>query len=103
MLIPAVSVRQPWAWLLLHDKDVENRSWALPERYVGKPLLLHTGKTEESILPELRPLLKDYDGRRGGVVGRITVGPTTLNHPSRWAEQGNLRWPVLRALSLRTS
>lgn len=37
MLMPAVSVRQPWAWLLLHDKDVENRSWALPERYVGKP------------------------------------------------------------------
>lgn len=36
---PALSIRQPWAWLILHaGKDVENRSW--PTRYRG-PLLLH--------------------------------------------------------------
>ena len=70
MLMRAISVRQPWAWLLLHKgKDVENRSWALPARYVGDPLLLHAGKTEAPVPPELRPLLTEYDGRLGGVVG----------------------------------
>lgn len=101
MLMRAISVRQPWAWLLLHKgKDVENRSWALPARYVGDPLLLHAGKTEAPVPPELRPLLTEYEGRLGGVVGRITFGPTTQGHPSRWAEPGARHWPVLRSQPL---
>ncbi len=34
----ALSVRQPWAWLLFHGKPVENRSWRL--NYRG-PLAIH--------------------------------------------------------------
>lgn len=31
--LPALSVRQPWAWMLAHGgKDVENRSWPTPYR-----------------------------------------------------------------------
>lgn len=101
MLMQAISVRQPWAWLLLHKgKNVENRSWALPACYVGVPLLLHAGKTEASVPPEMHPLLTEYDGRLGGVVGRITFGPTTQGHPSHWAEPGARHWPVLRARPL---
>jgi len=41
--IPALSVRQPWAWLIvLGYKDVENRTWRT--RYRG-PLLIHAAKT----------------------------------------------------------
>lgn len=70
MLMRAISVRQPWAWLLLHKgKNVENRSWALPACYVGVPLLLHAGKTEASVPPEMHPLLTEYDGRLGGRSG----------------------------------
>lgn len=38
----AISIRQPWAWLIVNaGKDVENRQW--PTRYRG-PLLIHAAK-----------------------------------------------------------
>lgn len=38
----ALSVRQPWAWFLLHGKPVENRDWS--SRYRG-PLAIHASKS----------------------------------------------------------
>jgi len=38
----AISIRQPWAWLIVHaGKDIENRTW--PTRYRG-PVLIHAAK-----------------------------------------------------------
>lgn len=38
----ALSVRQPWAWLIVNGhKDIENRVWST--RYTG-PLLIHASK-----------------------------------------------------------
>lgn len=37
---PALTVRNPWAWALLHGKPVENRSWEMTHR---GPLWLHAG------------------------------------------------------------
>ena len=38
----AFSIRQPWAWATLHaGKDVENRSWPLPRKMVGRRVLIH--------------------------------------------------------------
>jgi hypothetical protein len=40
--IPALSIQQPWAWLILHaGKDVENRTWET--KYRGQ-FFIHTGK-----------------------------------------------------------
>lgn len=42
-MIPALSIRQPWAWLIVHGhKDIENRDWSTPFR--GQ-LLVHAGLT----------------------------------------------------------
>ena len=42
--VPALSIRQPWAWLIVHGfKDIENRS-----RNIGNhlgPILIHAGQT----------------------------------------------------------
>ncbi|GEM_PF-1195238 len=47
--VPALSIRQPWASLICNGiKDIENRSWKLPEKHKGKRILIHAG-------------LKDYD------------------------------------------
>lgn len=44
---PALSVRQPWAWLILHaGKDIENRTWRT--RYRG-PLLIHASKAIDTV------------------------------------------------------
>jgi len=40
----AISIRQPWAGLIvLGIKDVENRFWRCPEKYIGRDVLIHTG------------------------------------------------------------
>lgn len=40
----ALSIRQPWAWAILHaEKRIENRDWKGPPSYRG-PLLIHAAK-----------------------------------------------------------
>ena len=38
----ALSIRQPWAWAILHGKDIENRKWKTT--YTGS-FLIHAAKT----------------------------------------------------------
>ena len=72
----AISIRQPWAWLIVHGyKDVENRTWAT--KYRG-PILIHAGKTLDPGFDELCQVLREeFDIHvplrkelpRGGIVG----------------------------------
>lgn len=93
----ALSVRQPWAWAILHaGKDVENRDW--PERYPARRfrgrILLHASKgctrrefgdacawiheTFGVEVPELESL------PRGAIVGAVTVADIVDHSPSEW-------------------
>ena len=44
-LLRAISIRQPWAWAVVHaGKDVENRSATAPRQFksaVGQRVLIH--------------------------------------------------------------
>ena len=85
----ALSIRQPWAWLIVHGfKPVENRSW--PTKHRGA-ILIHAGLVWDgeglaSVLatfPELRhqlPLQFDL----GGIVGRAHLCDCVQQHPSPW-------------------
>ncbi|MCZ0983878.1 hypothetical protein O1L60_44755 [Streptomyces diastatochromogenes] len=42
--IRGLTVRQPYAWALLHGKTVENRTWPAPAGLVGTTVLLHAAK-----------------------------------------------------------
>ncbi|MFB7649376.1 hypothetical protein ACFC0S_16040 [Streptomyces sp. NPDC056084] len=42
--VRGLTVRQPYAWALLHGKPVENRTWPVPDALVGSTVLLHAGK-----------------------------------------------------------
>lgn len=45
----AITVRQPWAWAIMHDgKDVENRSRNIAGSYRG-PIVVHAGKTDDDV------------------------------------------------------
>lgn len=41
----AITVKQPWASLIVHGiKDIENRTWPCPKRYIGKRVLIYSCK-----------------------------------------------------------
>lgn len=92
----ALSIRQPWAWLILHaGKDIENRDWKTP--YRGR-CLIHSSKSrtkqdyEDAILfLELRkleylnvdfPSFENLD--RGGIVGAVDIVGCTDTSDSPW-------------------
>ena len=45
----AITIKQPWASLIIHGfKNIENRTWACPEKYIGHRVLIHaSGKPVE--------------------------------------------------------
>lgn len=96
--LPALSIRQPWAWLILHgQKDIENRSW--PTRFRGR-FLIHAAQgmtmneyqvarnTAQAIYeqtPSLRiqfPARKDLE--RGGIVGVAEIVDCVTRSDSPW-------------------
>ena len=95
--LPALSVRQPWAWLIVSGlKDVENR----PRRthYRG-PLLIHAGLSLDSYTEENVAWLNSKFGVRipvkldtGGIVGIVDVVDCVDSHKSRWFNKGNFGW-----------
>jgi hypothetical protein len=81
----ALSIRQPWAWLILHaGKDIENRNWQPrnPALRVRGTVLIHAGMAVGAISDELRAWVKQTSGAdlprsdelpRGGIVGQVDV------------------------------
>lgn len=92
----ALSIRQPWAWLIIHaGKDCENR----PRRFNHRgPLLIHAsqGMTRREydeamnwvVLNARLPLTfhepKFEELLRGGIVGQMNVVDCVDEHPSPW-------------------
>lgn len=92
-------VRQPWAWLLCHGKNVENRSWST--RYRG-PLLIQASARPDPDAAAIRADVRERFGIRipddlehGGIVGIATLVDCVRAHSSAWFEPGNYGW-VLR-------
>lgn len=91
----ALSIRQPWAWLILHGgKDIENRNW--PTKVRGR-VLMHAAKGctraeyEDAgiftILSDPRnvpavPQLAQL--QRGGIVGSVEIVDCVRTSDSRW-------------------
>ena len=93
-MIPALSIRQPWAWLIVNGhKDIENRDW--PTSFRGQ-LLVHAGQTmarryyDEVVADLSAGGLWPADGpafealERGGFVGWTRVVDCVTAHASPW-------------------
>lgn len=97
-----LSVKQPWSFLICSGiKDIENRTWKLPEKYKGERVLIHASapakidfgrlfdydqlyKVVERFgsLGEFRKLL-----HFGAIIGSVRFVDCVINHPSIWAEK----------------
>jgi hypothetical protein len=95
---PALSMRQPWAWLIVNGyKDVENRSWSTRHR---GPLLIHAGQARPD--PDAIAWVTRWRGIRlppvcdfGGIVGVVELEDCRAYSDSRWHQRGATGW-VLR-------
>jgi len=86
----ALSIRQPWADLIIHHgKDIENRTWKTSYR---GPLLIHAAKawgpTEKGIMLEHSESM-DWDGgsytpELGGIIGMVTMVDCVTDSESEW-------------------
>jgi len=96
--VKALSIRQPWAWMILHGgKDIENREW--PTRFRGR-VLIHASKgmtrdeyadafdfaISSGALPDLQnlPRLHFDTMERGGIVGSVEIVDCVTRSDSRW-------------------
>lgn len=90
----ALSIRQPWAWLIVHGyKDVENRDWRIHQR--GR-ILVHASKgctrrEYEAAVAFAQPLLpaevaipKLEDLPRGGICGSVEIANCVSSSDSPW-------------------
>lgn len=89
----ALSVRQPWAWLIVNGyKDVENRPWTTGFR--GR-IYIHAGKTEatwETVCNGLDPqqihalegYVMGYPHALGALVGEVNIVSCVPKHASPW-------------------
>jgi len=88
----ALSIRQPWAWLIIHGgKDIENRTWHTKHR--GR-FLVHAaqGMTRAeydaaysyAFKIGIRNMPAFQDLQRGGIIGSVDLIDSTDGHPSPW-------------------
>lgn len=98
----AISIKQPWASLIAHGiKDIENRTWKCPQKYIGQRVLIHAsgchGKKFEINLTNEQmklafPLIteKSISGKWefGAIIGSVVIADCVQNHPLVWAEKG---------------
>lgn len=93
----ALSIRQPWAWLIIHGgKDIENRDW--PTNYRGR-VLVHASKGMtknewsdawdfahgSGASPKaVEAGVNFHNIERGGIIGSVEIVDCVQFHHSRW-------------------
>ena len=96
----AISIKQPWAYLICAGiKDVENRTWPLPEKYKGERVFIHaSGKPDKepymlfnddqvaAIDSIIMDVCRAYE-QTSQIIGSVRFIDCVINHPSIWAEK----------------
>ena len=102
----AITVKQPFGYLICAGiKDVENRSWKLPEKYKGQRVLIHAGKRHfdvkleiegQATAKEIQMLsvlsYAEENDLFGCIIGSVEIVDCVENHPSEWAIKGQYHW-----------
>ena len=92
----ALSVRQPWAWAIIHaGKDVENRSWQAVNHGLkmrGRIALHASSGLGKAEFEDARAFIESLgiscpppsDLERGGIIGSVEVIDVVNDHDSEW-------------------
>lgn len=103
----SISIKQPWASLIAHGiKDIENRTWKCPQKYIGQRVLIHASKKSAGWkeLPlnfRQRDLAEGFSFDnlpKGAIIGSVVIADCVQNHPSGWAEKSCWNWVLKDAV-----
>lgn len=106
----AISIKQPWASLIAHGiKDIENRTWKCPQKYIGQKILIHASKVsaKDYFIPKRLFInskvcsildLNQRNFQKGAIIGSVVIADCVQNHPSVWAEKGCWNWVLKDAV-----
>ena len=93
----AITVKQPWAWLIVNDyKPIENRSWKTKYRGefgVHASLQFDTDgyrwveEHAEQLGVDMSEFPLPYEFVRGAIIGSVEIVDCVINHHSVWAEK----------------
>ena len=94
-----ISIKQPWAYLIASGiKDIENRTWKCPQKYIGQRVLIHAsnGKgfkinlTDGQMIAAFGSIAKQSINGKfdfGAIIGSVEIVDCVVNHSSIWAEK----------------
>lgn len=95
-----ISLRQPWAYLICSGiKDIENRTWKCPRKYIGQRVLIHASGSAakepymlfndnqtDCIGDRIMDVVASYH-TRSAIIGSVEIVGRDINYPSIWAEK----------------
>lgn len=88
-----LTVKQPWAnFIVIGEKDVENRTWKCPEKYIGKRVLIHSSKTSNIVSK------KDTNMLFGAIIGSVVIEKCVKDYNSKWAIKNHWHWVLKDAI-----
>lgn len=86
----ALTIRQPWAWAILHaGKRLENRSWRPPNAVAGQTIAIHAGRAidAQAVLPLGVTAPGSEQFALGAVVGTARVVTYSDGAEAPWIDQ----------------
>lgn len=99
-----ITIKQPWASLIAHGiKDIENRTWACPKKYIGQRVLIHAGADKRLMNIPPTDFMTEWQIEQiftdkikfpvlernifSVIIGSVEIVDCVVNHPSIWAEK----------------
>ncbi len=110
----ALSVRQPWAWLIVNGyKDIENRSWKFNKKKIGNRIYIHAGqrKLDAAEYALFVAICKERKIKKipkspeefqyGALVGTVVLSGIEERSKSVWAISGDYHWVLSRPKTIK--
>ena len=111
----AITIKQPFATLIVDGvKDVENRSWVLPNKYIGERVLIHASKSKDIFKPKhfldhdqiLHLCDLGYENKKktaenfplGAILGSVVITGCVTDSESVWAMPDHFHFTLAHAV-----
>jgi len=100
--VRALTIRQPWAWAILHaGKDIENRSWR--NKHTVGTIAVHVSGNADPVDELPRGVRRPNEAEliRGAIIGVVDVVEVIERSRSKWFH-GPLGWVLEDPRSIST-